>query len=148
MATHKFALVSFPAVQRTALVDGVDGLSQIDEIELAGRVYRDEAGTLAIADTRTGNFDRDLMLAVLRRKLAVVLTRNLPARQRLVIVRRYFEDKQLPEIAQELHITLASVARLQAKALERLRDSQELREFLTHGGTCKKEERRSTAHTH
>lgn len=141
---QNFTLLHTSLSTRHALVDGAPDVSEIDEIELAGRVYRDEAGTLAICDVTTGSMERDQYMRRLRRKLAVVLTHTLPARQRLVIVRRYFEDCTLPEIAKELNVTLASAARLQSKALTRMAASEELREFLNGTSRKKVESKTST----
>ncbi len=127
---QKFGLVRTPMVGSLPMMTGNHEVSEADGIEMAGRVYRNEAGALAILDVRTGSPERDQTLRTLRRKLAIALIHSLPAKQRFVIVRRYFEDCTLDDIAQELHVTLQSVARMQAIALKRLSQSEVLREFV------------------
>jgi RNA polymerase sigma factor (sigma-70 family) len=46
---------------------------------------------------------------------------SLPARERLVVARSYFEERPLREIAEELGVTESRVCQLRAQALARLR---------------------------
>lgn len=56
-----------------------------------------------------------------RRGVILAALDGLPARERLVVSRSYFEEKPLREIAEELGVTESRVCQLRAQALARLR---------------------------
>ena len=58
-----------------------------------------------------------------RRAMLFQLVDRLPADQRLVVVRRFVEQKSVREIAQELNRTEGAVKQLQFRALETLRNT-------------------------
>ncbi len=80
---------------------------------------RDDGGETTALD-RTGALDEELESLGDRAELDAALA-ALPERDRLIIRKRYYEDKSQTEIARELHISQMHVSRLQHRALARLR---------------------------
>lgn len=125
MPAAAFALVKMPA---PGLYDCPD-VSPVEEIELAGRVYKNRRGSLAVLETCAGDLDAIQHQRDLRHLLAQAMVDCLPVRQRMVIVRRYFEGSTLQEVADELRVTIPAVSRIENNALRRLENHDNLREF-------------------
>jgi RNA polymerase sigma factor (sigma-70 family) len=96
------------------------------ETELAGRVYRNGAGRLFIADLRSPNAFLDMEVQRMRIVLSRAIVKHLPPRQRLVIVGRFLEGRPVEDVAAELGVGVKEIERLQSRAIERLRRVHEL----------------------
>ncbi len=78
-----------------------------------------EDGGLSVAD-RAGEMDPNLELLDDRDELAWALSK-LPARQRIIIVLRYFREMSQQQVADRLGISQMHVSRLQRRAIDQLR---------------------------
>jgi RNA polymerase sigma-B factor len=112
-------LASQLAVSEEEAIEAMDvgrqyGLLSIDT---AG-TDEDGEDTLSAAD-RAGDWD-DNLEAIGRRDEIEWALRQLPPRQRLVMVMRYYMDMSQQEVGDRLGISQMHVSRLQQKALERL----------------------------
>jgi len=80
----------------------------------------DEEGSGQTAAERTGDLDEDLESLGERSEISWAL-QQLPARQRLIVIMRFYMDMSQQDVGERLGISQMHVSRLQQKALLRLR---------------------------
>lgn len=88
-----------------------------------------EPGARALADRLGDDADEALFAALAAGERAAALREaleQLPARERLVLARSFFEEVPMRAIAEELGVTESRVCQLRAQALGRLRRSEAL----------------------
>lgn len=129
---RSFALVPVPAADEMTC----DDQCARRQIELAGRVYRNKRGHLAVLELR-GDLDVCADQQHLRHMLAEAMVSCLRPRHRMVIVRRYFEGSTLDEVAKELDVSITAVARIEQRALATMSRSENLLEFVNGRRTTK-----------
>ena len=91
---------------------------------IAGNILRDRWQRVAKQPERPAEIEEiaDEDDGIERRALLLQLVESLPRDQRLVIIRRFVEQRSIREIAQELERSEGAVKQLQLRALENLRD--------------------------
>jgi len=109
------------SVSEEAVIEAVEVANQYELASLQdpSTDSPDEDGGLSVAD-RAGEVDPSLELLDDRDELAWALSK-LPARQRIIIVLRYFQDMSQQQVADRLGISQMHVSRLQRRAIEQLR---------------------------
>lgn len=107
-------------VTEEQVIEAIEIGQQYEPLSFDSPVEGYDQGVEAPAMDRTGELDRQLESLGERAELAAALE-SLPDRDRLIIRKRYYEDKSQTEIAKELNISQMHVSRLQHRALARLR---------------------------
>lgn len=109
-------------VSEEAVIEAVEVASQYELASLQEPTTdgSDEDSGLSVAD-RAGEPDSSLALLEERDELRWALE-QLPPRQRIIIVLRYFHDLSQQEVADRLGISQMHVSRLQRRALDQLRE--------------------------
>ncbi|WP_406634266.1 SigB/SigF/SigG family RNA polymerase sigma factor [Amycolatopsis sp. WGS_07] len=105
------------------------GLDEVAEALHAGNAYQaasidypahDDTGSLALADT-LGENDREIEKLEDRETLKPIL-RNLPERERAIVVMRFFWNLTQSQIAERVGLSQMQVSRLLARTLSTLRE--------------------------
>ena len=96
------------------------------------RRWNDEIATGRLPDTRA---EQDVFAQVDARQVLLAALDRLPARQRAVVVLRYFADQTEAQTAAAMGCSVGAVKAHAAKALARLRDAPGLAELMTGGVT-------------
>lgn len=116
-----------PGVEEIAAELGVDPEEIVQAMEAArmpaslnAAVREDSGNDILLADCI--GVDDDSGSAVDRVMLGELLT-TLPARERQIIVMRYFLEKTQTEIAKQLGISQVQVSRMESKIMRKLRDA-------------------------
>jgi len=107
-------------VTEEQVIEALEIGQQYEPLSFDGSPEDYEEGSEGPALDRTGQLDRELESLGERAELDAALE-ALPDRDRLIIKKRYYEDKSQTEIARELDISQMHVSRLQHRALARLR---------------------------
>lgn len=107
-------------VTEEQVIEAVEIGQQYEPLSFDGPSEEYGHGTEGPALERTGELDEQLESLGQRAELAAALA-TLPERDRLIITKRYYEDKSQTDIAKELNISQMHVSRLQHRALARLR---------------------------
>lgn len=81
--------------------------------------FEEDSGGLLLIDRYMSEDKTDAMLSKIMLKEALS---SLPARERKIVLLRYFCDKTQSEIAKELNISQVQVSRLENKVLEQLKE--------------------------
>lgn len=110
------------SVSEEAVIEAMEVASQYELVSLqdSGSDAGDEDSGLSVSD-RAGEEDTTLRLLEDRDELRWALE-QLPARERIIIVLRYFQEMSQQEVADRLGISQMHVSRLQRRALEQLRE--------------------------
>lgn len=108
-------------VPEEAIIEAVEVGNQYElaSIDDGGPEGDDPEGGLSVAD-RAGDEDENLQSLGDRDQIRWALA-QLPARQRVIVILRFFGDMSQQQVAQRLGISQMHVSRLQRKALEQLR---------------------------
>jgi len=96
------------------------------------RRWNGEIATGRLPDTRA---EQDVFAQVDARQVLLAALDRLPARQRAVVVLRYFADQTEAQTAAAMGCSVGAVKAHAAKALARLRDAPGLAELMTGGVT-------------
>ena len=113
--------------QMEAVIEAVEVANQYELASLQdpSTDSPDENGGLSVAD-RAGEIDPNLELLDDRDELRWALSK-LTARQRIIIVLRYFREMSQQQVADRLGISQMHVSRLQRRTIEQLREILESR---------------------
>ena len=114
------ALAAELAVSEEELIEAVEVGRHYDLLSLDASTGPDSEDDETLAD-RTGAEDPRLDLIADRDQLVQAL-QQLPPRQRVIIVLRYFEELSQQEVGCRLGISQMHVSRLQHKAIDKLRE--------------------------
>ncbi len=117
-------LASALSVSEEAIIEAMEVASQYDLESLDDTAGEGDDGERPSVAERTGEPDPNLELLADREELAWALS-HLTARQRVIIVLRYFHDLSQQQVADRLGISQMHVSRLQRRAIDHLRDIME-----------------------
>lgn len=113
-------LAEYLDVDEDDVLDGLESAQAYSTISLDLPVgSADQSGSVAIGD-EIGDDDTALELVENRETLRVLLA-QLPARERQIIMLRFFRNRTQSQIASELGISQMHVSRLLSRSLEQLR---------------------------
>ena len=113
-------LAEYLDVDEDDVLDGLESAQAYSTVSLDMPVGgADESGSVVIGD-EIGDDDAELELVENRETLRVLLA-QLPARDRQIIVLRFFRNRTQSQIAAELGISQMHVSRLLSRSLEQLR---------------------------
>ena len=101
----------------------------IMEIEVAGRVVRDDAGQILILEHCCNNAATAYDYNAMRTVLAKAMVRLLTNPQKVVLIAYYFERRTMPDIAKEMGICQSSAWRIHRRALKRLQEAEPLKQL-------------------
>ncbi len=107
-------------VTEEEIIEALEAAQQYDLLSTDAAVYDEDGDAPLSSQEREGALDPGLELVGDREAIGAALAK-LPARERVIIKLRYYQDMSQTEIARRLEISQMHVSRLQHRALNRLR---------------------------